>query len=585
MQRLLTALLACWSCVCPCCAQWSRGSHIAHDEASADHRLAHLLFAINGHMPARSSRHPMRISSQDRLVRHAVPHALAEVAELPPDAIILKEEDKAIWDAEVLEFNGLVSDPTTPYPLQAYLRSYQAPDGSYCHAFDGSGVPLSSYEASFKQETDDECPVLDDGKRLRLIAQLLEAINALHDRGSAHLALDANVIRIAPLDVNKPDSDLELRIIGLGASVKLGKGRFNFQLDESTAFHAPELLASPILATNLEALFKLDSWSVGVLIVMLVTGLSSSPFEAKADWKKGVLSDTRAVLDQIDKMVADFQYFLLQSEEASCGMLFRHGWLVKIITGLLSKKPEERLSLKDALEIATQGLKDEAARATPLASTSDSAVTPSVVADAADVRSDGAAAAASGSSAASLAAGILSQDGPMVMQDLLDARDSASAAASAQASLSAREQFRSKVLKGQSSEPYRSLQSVISIVKRGKSSFILQDQSKYPESNNYGELKGFRNKVDKERWDILVPAIDAKLPRDTPIRMRSLIGVIMVPGGNHKLVVEPDTFGSFKVGDQARIDADVQKFTRTYAEKNNIDADQIKYLNVDDIKF
>jgi hypothetical protein len=199
-------------------------------------------------------------------------------AKLPSNAVLVKETDVAIWDDEVLEFNGLVNDPDVPYGLQAYLRSFKADDGTFVHAFDGSGVPLSQFEDEAVKEDDDGCPVLNDAKRLRLIVGLLEAVNFLHNRGSAHLGLDASSIRIAPLDVNKPDpDDLELRIIGLGAAVKLGKWRVNFMVDENIPFHAPELLEASLMASSLGSLI---SWMLVVEPASMLKLGSQSAIEA-----------------------------------------------------------------------------------------------------------------------------------------------------------------------------------------------------------------------------------------------------------------------------------------------------------------
>ena len=67
---------------------------------------------------------------------------------LPPDALVLEEEDPAVWNEETLEFNGLQTDPRTPPPLQAYLLSLRLPNGIYGHAFDGAGRSLAQFASS-----------------------------------------------------------------------------------------------------------------------------------------------------------------------------------------------------------------------------------------------------------------------------------------------------------------------------------------------------------------------------------------------------------------------------------------------------
>ena len=48
--------------------------------------------------------------------------------------------------------------------------------------------------------------------------------------------------------------------------------RSTYMLDSEVAFHAPELLTSAVLQSNLRSLFLIDSWAVGVLIAMLAGG-------------------------------------------------------------------------------------------------------------------------------------------------------------------------------------------------------------------------------------------------------------------------------------------------------------------------
>jgi hypothetical protein len=54
---------------------------------------------------------------------------------------------------------------------------------------------------------------------------------------------------------------------------------------------------------------------------------------------------------------------------------------------------------------------------------------------------------------------------------------------------------------------------------------------------NYGEIVGFRNRADGDRWDVLVPGLAAQLPVDSRHRLSTVLGVILIKGGNHKLVV------------------------------------------------
>ena len=58
-------------------------------------------------------------------------------------------------------------------------------------------------------------------------------------------------------------------------------------LDSAVDFHAPELLTSAVVQSNLGALFQIDAWAVGVLVAMLASGANTSPFRAVPVWQRG----------------------------------------------------------------------------------------------------------------------------------------------------------------------------------------------------------------------------------------------------------------------------------------------------------
>ena len=271
---------------------------------------------------------------------------------LPANALVLEEADEAVWADETLEFNGLRADPRTPPPLQAYLTSFRLYGQRYCHAFSGDGETLAQFVPRCAG-----AGRLSDVSRLRLVMQLLDAVQFLHSRGSAHLGLDAQVVRIVqpPLASTAPD-ELQLRVIGLGAAVRLGaaSGRTAYQMANDVSFHAPELLSSAILNSNLRALFKLDSWAVGVLLTMLCGALGASPFQREADWTKGELTVQQATRNQIMAVQQDYGGFLLRLDASSGGFVFRHGWIVRLLLGLLASDPTQRLTVNQAWEIATE---------------------------------------------------------------------------------------------------------------------------------------------------------------------------------------------------------------------------------------
>ena len=222
-------------------------------------------------------RAPLRAPLGHRSVR-----ACAPPADLPLDAIIIEEEDKDVWLEEQLEFNGLRADPRTPRALQMPIGSFELPNGRYGHAFQGGGVSLSSYDW---EEAVDSGGRPGDSSRLALALDLLDSVNFLHCRGSPHLALDSQVVRVVPPSPAGPGASglarqrSRLQLVGLGAAVRLQSrvGRRAYQLpDNAVGFHAPELLGGVVIESNLRALLAADSWSVGVLLAMILGGWSPS---------------------------------------------------------------------------------------------------------------------------------------------------------------------------------------------------------------------------------------------------------------------------------------------------------------------
>jgi len=56
-------------------------------------------------------------------------------------------------------------------------------------------------------------------------------------------------------------------------------------------------------------------------------------------------------------------------------------------------------------------------------------------------------------------------------------------------------------------------------------------------TNNYGEVVDTINPADGDPWDIIVPGY-SPLDTDMEYTIRSLEGVIIMPNGNHKLIVD-----------------------------------------------
>jgi len=56
-------------------------------------------------------------------------------------------------------------------------------------------------------------------------------------------------------------------------------------------------------------------------------------------------------------------------------------------------------------------------------------------------------------------------------------------------------------------------------------------------SKNYGEIPGFINPADRDAWDIIVPGY-RHMPTNVPYIFDKLIGIFLLPNGNHKLIID-----------------------------------------------
>ena len=56
-------------------------------------------------------------------------------------------------------------------------------------------------------------------------------------------------------------------------------------------------------------------------------------------------------------------------------------------------------------------------------------------------------------------------------------------------------------------------------------------------TNNYGEILDTQNSADGDAWDIIVPGYE-KLEINKKFKIKKLEGLIEMPNGNHKLIVD-----------------------------------------------
>lgn len=89
--------------------------------------------------------------------------------------------------------------------------------------------------------------------------------------------------------------------------------------------------------------------------------------------------------------------------------------------------------------------------------------------------------------------------------------------------------------------------------------------------NNYGEIYNCINPADKDPWDIIVPGYKP-LKRDTPIMFKKLEGVMLLPNGNHKLIIDVHTTQKRK-----GVKRDVERFRKLYEEHTKLTSDVIYF--------
>ena len=100
---------------------------------------------------------------------------------------------------------------------------------------------------------------------------------------------------------------------------------------------------------------------------------------------------------------------------------------------------------------------------------------------------------------------------------------------------------------------------------------------------NYGEVLGFRNRADGDRWDIIAPGLAEELPEGEPIKLGNVLGIVLMKGGNHKIAVELE---GHPTASREQIALDIKEFQRIYAKTHpGVQASRIRYLALDELDF
>jgi len=284
------------------------------------------------------------------------------IPKLPPDALILTSSDEATWDLEKKEYK-MLSEDDAKSSFAPLLASFQLKDRFY-HAFEALGQPLKKSDFNEVFAKGDGLggrvsqPV-SDAVRLALLKDLVDGLVWCHLQGTPHLRLDSDTVRLhkTPPSQGRRFGEWRANLVGIGTGAQLATRKTPYQVgNESWAFNPPETLTGALIKGNLPGLYAWDSWSLGVLASMVCGGYTWSPFAAEADLADLTFSTQAAVALKIKRELGDFSGFLTKLNRDGDGFLFRYGWVVEMLVGLLKPDSSERLSAVQAREIMEAGL-------------------------------------------------------------------------------------------------------------------------------------------------------------------------------------------------------------------------------------
>lgn len=490
-------------------------------------------------------------------------------------------------------------------PFAPRIQSFEY-GGKYYHAFENTGDSLEAAPLDkLLLQDDGETPLpqpVADAVRITLIRDLLDAVYWCHLQGLPILTLNSQCVRISKMAPTKGKRRgfWRLSLAGIGAGPQIASRKTVFQLsNESWPFNPPETLEGSLLQGNLPGLYSWDAWSTAVIITMICGGYNDSPFNAEVEqqsaWNPfGFNSGQVAVGKKVRGTFEDYSSFLTKLNEDSDGFLFRHGWVVELVIGMLNLEPTKRLSVVNAWELMSTAREKEKKRLKGDVNLGrfkppEKKKAPAPMSAAFkeklerafkefDVEKNGvitvenimAAMQLEGKSVsreqATRALGEVDSngDGVIDLEEFMGSlpkmvRELANEPDELTASVVFGPRFTSN-----EGEPYRSLESMISIADKGLCEVLIEAREQVKNEGdlkNYGEIVGFRNRADGDRWDVVAPGLENQLASGSKHRLSAVLGVIMIKGGNHKLVVAL----SGSTPDKDKTDADVQDFMNSYS--------------------
>ena len=80
---------------------------------------------------------------------------------------------------------------------------------------------------------------------------------------------------------------------------------------------------------------------------------------------------------------------------------------------------------------------------------------------------------------------------------------------------------------------------------------------------NYGEIQGLYNRADGDCWDVFVPGYEKSLEVGKQYAVKSVLGVLVMDNGNHKIAVRLFVPGF----DEQRCKYEIQNYVKTYLRR------------------
>lgn len=126
---------------------------------------------------------------------------------------------------------------------------------------------------------------------------------------------------------------------------------------------------------------------------------------------------------------------------------------------------------------------------------------------------------------------------------------------------------------------YATLEQVMNVLVRDPGSVraVIQRRRHF-NAFNYGELEGgvdgggsLINPSDHMNWDIFAPGYESQLPRDVPIPVAEVLGVMLTATGNHKIAVRLHVDAASVAWCPFRAHLHFVSFRERYFMKKNID--------------